>query len=207
MPVPPPRRAFRLAISDIHRGGGTVVRHMAQHGVDFRLPSVSLPLRPPFAHARLVAFELEPPHGIEGHRDHRSVVGPMLERGPAARDQSLKGRRTVAPAPAPQDEVMGPRKGVDAVNLHESQPVEHAVQIGARAGPRFRSQQQVTVQKQTPGSLIWDDGAVHLGDIPLMKTADSRNGPVSAHGSRQISGPAPPVMSLTNVDMATPGFW
>mgnify|MGYP003872793253 CR=1 FL=1 len=74
------------------------------------------------------------------HRDKTGVMGPMLEQSPVAGLQKLERAGSVLPSPRPQDQVMGPRKRVDAVKLHKAQPVDDTRQLGGDAvfGPDGR---------------------------------------------------------------------
>jgi hypothetical protein len=49
---------------------------------------------------------------------------------------------------------MGTSQRVDAIDLDEPQLFKHLIQVSAATGSRFLAQQQVTVQKETAGTLI-----------------------------------------------------
>ena len=161
VPVPPPRGILGLAASDIERGGRPVLGHVFQDRVELVMPARSLPGGPAPAHARLVPFELEPPHRVEGHRDHRRIVRPVFEGGPPLGHESLQRPGAVLAAPCPENQIVGPRERVDAVDLNEAEPVKQAFQIGPCARTGVRSQEVVPVEEETARIAVAEERAGH----------------------------------------------
>ena len=176
MPVPPAGGAARLRGPQVPRGGRTGVGHVPQDGVDLLAPPVAPPLGPARPHPRLLPRELQPPHRVEPHRNDGGVVGPVLERRAVARHQMVQRLGPIAPSPGPQDHVMGPRQGADAVHLHEAEIVQHAAEVRPPADARLGPQQQVAVQEQTSGASIVETGAGHPRTIPAQGGGDRPRG-------------------------------
>jgi SsrA-binding protein len=87
-------------------------------------------------------------------------MGPMFERT-AGFHKLGQVRRPVLLAARPQDQIMGTRQRVDAVDLHKPEVVDDALQIAPRARAAARPKQQVLVQKHRARGLIIDDQAGH----------------------------------------------
>ena len=90
-----------------------------------------------------VGAEAALPVRVARERDGAGVVRPVLEQAAvlfaAGAEEAQQQRRGVAREPAPQDEVVGARDGVDAVKLHEAQVLDqaqHRLRRGAAAGIR-----------------------------------------------------------------------
>jgi hypothetical protein len=74
-------------------------------------------------------------NGVERHRDDRGVMGPVLEGRPRAVVHPAQRGGPVGRTPRPEDQVMGARQRVDAVDLHEAQPLDEVGQRRPFAGP------------------------------------------------------------------------
>jgi hypothetical protein len=89
----------------------------------------------------------------------------MLECGAVMPDQFFQSFRSVPPPARPEDQVVRAGERVHAVDLDETEVVEHAIEIPAPSRARCRSQQQVPVQKQAAGALVVDEGACHSAKV------------------------------------------
>ena len=131
-----------------------MIGYMPENGFDFLAPPRAPRPRPTRPHMCFIPLEFQPPHRVEGHRDHGRIVGPMLESRPAARDKVFERPGSILAAPRPENEIVSPRQRVDAVDLDKPQIVQHAVQVFAPAGAAARPQQSMPIKKKTPGVLI-----------------------------------------------------
>ena len=61
-------------------------------------------------------------------------------------------------------------KGVDAVDLNETEVFKHAIKVSTRARPRIGSEQQMPVQKQASGTLIVEKRKCHPAMLsPILR--------------------------------------
>jgi hypothetical protein len=96
---------------------------------------VAVPILPAPVQPVTVARETQAPMGMERHRDDRGVMGPVLEGRPRAVVHPAQRGGPVGRTPRPEDQVMGARQRVDAVDLNEAQPLDESASAAPFAGP------------------------------------------------------------------------
>ena len=98
-------------------------------------------------------------------------MGPVLKRGSSSRNQVFKRLRSVLTASRPQDQIVGARERVDAVDLDEPQILEHRFQVIVLARARTAAQQQMAIEKEPARALIVQDGSRHHPDLSPISCA------------------------------------
>jgi hypothetical protein len=122
----------------------------AQDAVELAMEPVAVPILPAAMQPVAIARETQPPMGMERHRDDGGVMGPVLERGPRAVVDPAQRGGAIGWAPRPEDQVMGARQRVDAVDLNEAQPFDEIGQRRSLRRTRGRLQKRVALQEQPP---------------------------------------------------------
>ena len=128
------------------RHDGSALADALQHIVEPFLEPRAAPAPQAFG----VASEPEPPIGVERHRDHRGVMGPVLEQRPPALQQVGELLRPVASAPGSQNHMVGALDPGDAVDLDEPETLHEPGQILLRR----RTPESVPVEGQPPGGPV-----------------------------------------------------
>ena len=107
----------------------------------------------PFPTANLIlqAPELASPQGVEIHRDNRCIMGEMLEYAPIPAHMLAQHRLAIVLVAAPQDMVMSARYDANGIDLDETQPLYHRIEID-RASRRLR--QSLSGQPKPTGQTI-----------------------------------------------------
>jgi hypothetical protein len=81
---------------------------------------------------------------------------PMLPQAAVAFEKLLERRRAIRLSPRPQDHVMRPGNGVDAVDLNKADPLDQVMQGLPRGGAHRGLGQGVSVQEKTAGAGVRD---------------------------------------------------
>jgi hypothetical protein len=97
------------------------------------MEAVAVPAPEPLLDGAPLALEADLPVGVETHRQDRGgIVGPMFEEVHLVLEQPAQQLRPVALAAREQDHVMSALHGVDAVDPHESDPLDQLEQALGR---------------------------------------------------------------------------
>ena len=111
--------------------------------------------------ARFVLLESRFPVGKPFHRNGRSIVGPMLEKGPVLFQRMNELLLLECIHPGVQGQVMGPFYDVDGVHLHESQTPDEVGKRGLGGAPFRVVQQALGAHEKTAGGISRDHHRVH----------------------------------------------
>ena len=139
---------------------------------------------PPFppARAQIVSNPLETvaPMGIEDARDHRRVMGPVFEQHPVALVHRPQMTLSIGLVAREENLVMRPLDRIDAVDLHEAEPLDQAEQAGPVQPGAGRRAQPLQMQEQPAGLAVGNQEGhalviVHRApDLATMKRARKR---------------------------------
>ena len=128
----------------------------------------------PAAHLLLHLPEAAPPAGVEVHRDHRGIVGEMLE-DPALAKQPVEHRLAIMLVAAPDDVVVRPGDDLDRVELDEAQAPDDREDVER---PRRRQSEALGVEPETASVAIGDaeHHRFNVAHRSSRRKSGSRNG-------------------------------
>ena len=86
---------------------------------------------------------------VKVHRDDGSIMGPMFEQATVFLIKPLQMSRTVTGTARKQDQIVGARDRVDAVQLNKPQIFDDTLQIGALARSGGLISQPMAIQEYT----------------------------------------------------------
>ena len=122
--------AARFPFADVGRGQRAIFGNALQDGIELRFIPIADPAPPIGMQAVGIAGETVFPIRKSFNRQDRRVVGPVFEYCAVAFMQLLQCLGAVGLAAAPQDHVMRPGDGVDAVDLDKADAVDQRGKVG-----------------------------------------------------------------------------
>ena len=150
VPFPPAAARLLFVLAHIRSSDRAVVADMTQYRFELFVKVMPLPAFPAGAQGIRIAPKAKVPMTIEWHRYDRGVMGPVFEQGPVDIVQTLEVFGPIGGASCKQDQVMRPRNGVDAVQLHKAKPLNQGVQIRTLARAAWRIRQVVALHEDPP---------------------------------------------------------
>lgn len=154
VPVPPATAAFLFILAHVRRTTRSVVANMVQDRFE---PSLK-PVAPPIAPTRFprlgVAAEPHVPMRIKLQRNHRRIMGPVLEQGIFALIETCQMFGPVRGATRIKDHVMGACNGIDTVKLHKAKPLDQSQKVFPSGCSTGLFSQRLTIKKQPARRLV-----------------------------------------------------
>ena len=103
-------------------------------------------------------------------------MGPVLEDRPVPLVQKAQRLRPVGLPPRPEDHVVRPLDGVDAVDLDEAEPADQGQQVRAPRGAGRRFRQSVAIEEDAPGVAVADPRVVHRSEPRCSESLRASSG-------------------------------